>query len=168
MQRKNAIKILAIGSLLFVLPFLAKFPSSAILLVVGIVMVPIGLWGLIKGSTTPSTTSTKILTPERKTNWPIIIGVIVAISLWGTLVKPNKQTASTVATEKSATNADLEASCAKGDPYKAFAQLHVWNTDKEPVLIHVRPEYWALLKNNPDQKRQFIEAAANTDACIEG
>ena len=171
MQRKNAIKFLAIGGLLFVLPFLVKFPSSEILLVVGIIMIPIGLFGLIKGSTTPSVASTEKPTTERKTNWPIIIGVIIAVGFLGNLIKPNKQTASTTATEKSVTNSDLQARCAKGDPYKAFTQLQeisVWNTDKEPILVHVRPEYWALLKNNPDQKRQFIEAVANTDVCVEG
>lgn len=92
MQRKNAIKILSIGGLLFALPFLIQFPSSEILLCVGIVMIPIGLFGLIKGSTTPSTASTEKPTTERKTNWPIIIGAIIAVSLFGNLIKPQIST----------------------------------------------------------------------------
>ncbi len=171
MQRKTSIKILAAGGILFVLPFLIKFPSSEFILIAGIIMIPLGLFGTMYGSTTPKYAQEQNTTKERKTNWPIIIGAIVAIGFLGNFIKPNQLAATTTAATKITADSNLEARCAKGDPHKAFIQLQeisVWNTDKEPVLVHIRPDYWNLLKNNPDQKRQVVEAIANTDACVEG
>ena len=113
------------------------------------------------------------------TNWLLVLGGLAVIGVIGSLAKPKEpQTTSTsgvtaksqIVAEKTPAEA-LAERCSRGDPHKTFEmmqELSVWNRDKEPVLIHIRPENWSVMKNDPDQQRQMVEAFANVDACLAG
>lgn len=64
------------------------------------------------------------------------------------------------------------SACDNGDPeqvYRMLREIVVYDrTAEEPIFIHVRPDFWAVLKNDASQRRKLMESIANTDACLVG
>jgi hypothetical protein len=94
MQRKSSVKILAIGCLSFLLPFIVKFPSVEIFLLFGLILISIGLFGIIRGSIAQeSQPGEQIKTAGKlKANWKFVIGVIIGVSILAKIISPSSQT----------------------------------------------------------------------------
>ena len=115
----------------------------------------------------------------------LLIGGILFIGIVGQVLRPsstNKQTdrqtpAPTLSSQAQATppqrtETGRPSACDNGDPeqvYRMLQEIVVYDrAAEEPIFIHIKPDFWSVLKNDPSQRKQLMESIANADVCLIG
>lgn len=111
---------------------------------------------------------------KRGSRWSYILGGFLLIGIIASAFKPSGNPGGTVAkrsvSAESANVEDKPSACASGDAervYRMLQEMVVYDRNaEEPIFVHIRPDFWSALKDNPAQQKQLMESIANTDACL--
>ncbi|MEH6387453.1 MAG: hypothetical protein V7772_06200 [Pseudomonas profundi] len=91
MQRKTALQIVAAGGVCLAIPFIVTFPSVDVFLALGLILVPVGIYGFLKGTSSPAEQSPPEAKPSGKfkANWKVVLGVLFVLGIIGKAVNPD-------------------------------------------------------------------------------
>ena len=101
--------------------------------------------------------------------WAMVGVAISAAFLVGAVWNSRLRTVAPVQSTSAAMHA--VTNCTTTDAHRLLRNLQTmteWGIEGEFVTVRVLPEYWELLSADKLKQREFVEAIANTDACVAG
>jgi|GEM_PF-4012218 len=92
MQRKTAFQIIAAGAICLALPFIARFPSVDTFFALGLILVPGGVYGLIRSPGTSQSQGSPETSPRRKFqfDWKVVLGLLFVFGVIAKAFNPDE------------------------------------------------------------------------------